>query len=181
MNFDNLVKISKNRYVINIPQITKPASTFCDECIRGNQIKVSCKTKEYNTSRSLLLVHTNLCGPTRTRVLTSERYFMLFIEDYSRMTWVTFLHEKSQAFKRFIIFRRMVENDSGHQLKCLRSDQGGEYSSIEFIDYCEKHGILRQYSITRKPQQNGEVERKNRILKKMARTMLNEANIPDTY
>lgn len=106
---------------------------------------------------------------------------MLFIDDYSRMTWVTFLHEKSQAFERFKVFRRMVENDSGHQLKFLRSDRGGEYSSNEFIDYYEKNGIQRQYSATRTPQRNGVAERKNRIVKEMARTMLNEDSIPDTY
>lgn len=75
----------------------------------------------------------------------------------------------------------MVENDSGYLLKCLRSDWGGEYSSNEFIDYCEKHGIQRQYSAVRTPQQNGVAERKNRIVKEMARTMLNEANVPNTF
>lgn len=141
MNFDNLMKIRKNQYVRNIPQIIKLISTFYDECVRGMQAKVGFKTKEYNTSRPLELIHTNLCGPTRTRALAGERYFMLFIDDYSRRTWVTFLHDKSQAFERFKIFKKMVENESGHRLKCLRSDLGGEFSSNEFVDYYEKHGI----------------------------------------
>lgn len=78
-------------------------------------------------------------------------------------------------------FKKKVENESGYQLKCLRSHRGGEFSSNEFVDYCEKHGIQRHYSAARMPQQNGVVERKNRIVKEMDRTMLNEANILDIY
>lgn len=122
-----------------------------------------------------------MCHPTRTRALAGERYFMLFIDDYSRMTWVTFLQDKSQEFERFKIFRKMVEKESGCKLKCLRSYWGGEFTSNEFEDYCEKHGIKRQYSAPRTPQQNGVVERKNVIVKEMARNMLNEASFPDTY
>lgn len=59
-------------------------STFCDECVKGKKNKVSFRTKEHNTSRPLEIIHTDLYGPTRTRALTGERYFMLFIDDYSR-------------------------------------------------------------------------------------------------
>ncbi|XP_059073489.1 uncharacterized protein LOC131070384 [Cryptomeria japonica] len=60
-------------------------------------------------------------------------------------------------------------------------DKGGEFTSQDFIEYCEKHGIKRQYSATRTPQQNGVVERKNRTVKEMARTMLNESNLSHKY
>lgn len=173
--------MSKKGYVRHIPQIIKPASIFCNECQRGKQTKVSFKTKEYSTTRPLELVHTNLCGPTRTRALNGERYFMLLKDDFSRMTWVTFLQDKSQAFERFKVFNKMVEKKSGYKLKCLRSDHGGEFTSNEFEDYCEKHGIKRQYSSPRTPQQNGVVERKNRTVKEMVRTMLNEDNLPNVY
>lgn len=75
----------------------------------------------------------------------------------------------------------MVEKESGYKLKCLRSDRGGEFTSNEFEDYYERHGIRRQYSTPRTPQQNGVVERKNRTIKEMARTMLNKANLPNVY
>lgn len=85
------------------------------------------------------MVHTNLCGITKIRVVTSERYFMLFIDDYLTMTWVTFLQDKSQAYEIFKIFQKMVEMESGWKLQCLRSDRGGEFISNEFEDYCERH------------------------------------------
>ena len=61
-------------------------------------MRVSFKTKEYSTSKPLELVHTNLCGPTGTQSLKGESYFMWLIDDYTRMTWVTFLKEKSKEF-----------------------------------------------------------------------------------
>lgn len=97
----------------------------------ANKVK-SVTNKRNMSSRPLELVHTNLCGPTRTRSMRGEKYFMLFIDDYTRMTWVTFLKHKSEAFHRFKVFKKMVEKESDMKIKCLRSDQGGEYTSNEF-------------------------------------------------
>ena len=97
-------------------------------------------------------MHTNLCGPTKTTSLNGEKYFMLFIDDYSRMVWVTFLKHKSKAFDHFKILKKMVERETDLKLKCLRLDRGGEFISQEFIEYYEKWGIKRQYSTSRTPQ-----------------------------
>ena len=86
---------------------------------------------------------------------------MLLVDDYTRMTAFFFLKNKSEAFENFKIYKEMVENDMDSRIKCLRSDNGGEFISKEFMDYCGNHGIKRQFSITRTPQQNGVVERKN--------------------
>ena len=67
------------------------------------------------------------------------------------------------------------------KIKFLRSDKGGEFTSEEFINYCEQHGIKRQYAAPRTPQQNGVVERKNRTMKEMARTMLDESKLLNRY
>ncbi|KAB7523685.1 DDE-type integrase/transposase/recombinase, partial [Flagellimonas olearia] len=67
------------------------------------------------------------------------------------------------------------------RIKILRSDRGGEFTSEEFTKYCEHHGIQRQYSAPRTPQQNGVVERKNRTVQEMARTMLTESKLADKY
>lgn len=181
INFYNLVAVRKKGCVRNIPPIIKPVSTFCYECVKGKKTKVRFRTKQHNTSRPLEIVHTDLCGPARTRALVGERYFMLFIDDYSRMTWVTFLEDKSQEFDRFKIFRKMVKNESGCKMKCLRSNWGREFTSNEFEDYYEIHQIRRQYPAHKTPQQNGMVERNNRTVKEMARTMLNEVSLLDMY
>jgi transposase InsO family protein len=63
----------------------------------------------------------------------------------------------------------------------LRSDNGGEFTSKYFIQFCENHGIKRQFSSPKTPQHNGVVERKNKTIQEVARTMLNEAKFPDKF
>jgi len=69
-------------------------------------------------------VHTDLVGPTTTKGLKGERYFMLLVDDYTRMTAVCFLKKKSEDFENFKIYKEMVENEMDSRIKCLRSDNG---------------------------------------------------------
>jgi transposase InsO family protein len=117
----------------------------------------------------------DLCGPSRKEGIGKENYFMLIIDDYSRLTWVAFLKEK------FKVFKALTENQTGKILKAVRSDRGGEFSSWNFKEFCDKHGIKREYTIPRTPQQNGVVKRQNRSVQQMERSMMNERNIPQTY
>lgn len=66
------------------------------------------KKREHSTSKPLELVHTNLCGPTRTKSLQGDSYFILFIDDFTRMAWVYFLKEKSEAFNKFKAFKTLA-------------------------------------------------------------------------
>jgi transposase InsO family protein len=105
---------------------------------------------------------------------------MLIIDDYSRLTWVSFLKEKSEAFEKFKVFKALTENQTGKRLKVVRSDRG-EFSSWNFKEFCDKHGIKREYNIPRTPQQNGVVERQNILVQQMEISMMNERNIAQTY
>jgi transposase InsO family protein len=92
---------------------------------------------------------------------------MLLVDDYTRMTMVLFLRNKSEAFENFKVYKEMVENEMDSKIKFLRYDNGGEFTS-KFMDYCSSHGIKRQFIIVRTPQQNGVVERKNKTIHEMA-------------
>ena len=97
----------------------------------------------------------------RTSSYHNNRYFILFIDDFSRMTWVYFLKAKSEVFGIFKKFKAFVEKQSGKQIKVLRSDSGKEYTSCEFDKFCEDEGIERQLTVAYTPQQNGVSERKS--------------------
>ena len=91
------------------------------------------------------------------------------------------LKHKDEAFEKFQALKALVENESDRKIKCLRFDRGGEFTSNELFDFCEQHGIKRQFSTGRTPQQNGVVERMNKTIQQMARAMLDESGTPATF
>ena len=117
----------------------------------------------------------------RTQAIGGERYFMLCIDEYSRMTWIHFLKHKSESLDAFKTFKNLAENMCGRRIKCLRTYQGKEFTWSVFQDYCYSHGIKIQHLAARTPQQNGVVERKNRTVVEMARTMMAEHNISHRF
>lgn len=114
----------------------------------------------------LELIHSDICGPTRTPSLRDKRYFILFVDDYTKMMWVFFISQKSEAFPTFLNFKALAEKQSGHKRKTLRTDHEGEYIYTPFMQYCKENGIQRQLTVSRTPQQNSIAERKNRLIKK---------------
>jgi hypothetical protein len=95
IHFDNLVKVSRREAVREMPQITKPTNTLCKHFQQGKQTKTRFKSKEYSTRRPQEIVHTNLVGTTTTKGLKGEKYFMLLVDDHTRMTAIFFLKNKS--------------------------------------------------------------------------------------
>jgi len=97
---------------------------------------------------------------------------VLFVDDYTRMMWIYFINYKSETFECFKSLKALVENEKDSKIKCLKTERGGEFTSNEFSEFCNIHGIKREFSDARTPQQNGVVERINRTVQEMARTML---------
>lgn len=93
------------------------------------------------------LVHADICGPISPFLEGNERYFIFFIDDYSRKAWVYFLACKSGTFTTFKLFKSLVEKETGLSIKCLRTDRGGEFTSDEFMEYCKMNRIKRQLTI----------------------------------
>jgi transposase InsO family protein len=126
-------------------------------------------------------VHTDPVGPTTTKGLKDQKYFILLVDDYTRMTLVCFLRNKSEAFENFKVYKEMVENKMDSKIKCLRSDNRVEFTSKEFMDYCSRHGIKRQFFVARRPQHNGVVKKKNTTVQEIARTMLMDSKLTGIF
>jgi hypothetical protein len=100
------------------------------------------------------------------------KYFLTFIDDFSRRTWVYFLKLKSKFFEKFLAYKALVEKKSGHQIQKLRRDHGGEYMNNNFTSYYTTQGIQMKHIVPYTPQQNGVAERKNHTLKEMSSCMI---------
>ena len=91
------------------------------------------------------------------------------------------MRQKSDVFAIFKKFQMLVERQSGYLLKVLRSDRGGEYNSNEFKKFCDSIGLSRQLSVGHTPKQNGVAERKNRTIVEMAKSMIHENEMPQSF
>ena len=93
MNFDNLIKINKLKRVRGIPRLRKPDVGLCKNCQVRKMGKTSFKSKNYHYEEVLELVHIDLCGPIGTKIYSGEKFFILFVDDYSRMMTIMYLKE----------------------------------------------------------------------------------------
>ena len=80
IHFDNLAKVYKNQAVRNMSKVTKLANSVCEQCQHGKQTRIHFKTKEHSSTEPLELVHTDLCGQTKSKGLNGEKYFMQIID-----------------------------------------------------------------------------------------------------
>ncbi|CAA0833577.1 Uncharacterized mitochondrial protein AtMg00300 [Striga hermonthica] len=171
------MKVLKSRELL--PELESVDVGLCEQCVLGKQKRVSfITTGRAPKTEKLELVHTDLWGPAPVTSLGGSMYYMTFVDDYTRKVWVYFLKRKSEAFDTFRRWRALVEKETGLEVKCLRSDNGGEYNSEAIKEYCADHGIRMQKTIPGTPQQNGIAERMNRTLNERARCMRLKSGLP---
>ena len=149
----------------------------CELCVKSKMIKKPFKSVERNTNL-LDLIHSDICELNGMLTKGGNRYFITFIDDSSRYTYVYLLKHKDEAFNTFKIYKAEVENQLGKKIKILRSDRGGEYFPKDFNAFCEENGIIHECSALRTPKQNGLVERKNKTYLEMINAMLLHAKLP---
>jgi transposase InsO family protein len=131
----------------------------CADCVLNKHHRDSFdKRASWHASGPLQLVQSDLCGPLSSPSFYGCKYFLTFIDDFSRRTWVYFLKLKSKVFDKLLAYTALVEEQSGHQIQKLRIDNGGEYVNNNFASYCITQGIQMQHTIPYTPQQNGVAE-----------------------
>ena len=118
-------------------------------------------------------VHSDVFGPVSVPSLGKSVYYVSFIDDFSRNTWIYFLRKKSEVFDKFKEFKALVENQTEKKIKALRTDNGGEF--------CKKCGIARQKTTPYTPQQNGVAEKMNRMLMEKERSVLSGTELGQEF
>ena len=124
-----------------MPTIQK-REELCLSCVTSKQARKSFPSSaKFRASRPLELIHGDICGPFAPETLGGSKYFLLLVDDCTRMLWVSLLKQKLEAFKAFKSFKAHAEREKELKLICLRIDNGGEFTSKEFISFCSEHGI----------------------------------------
>jgi hypothetical protein len=125
----------------------------------------------------LELVHSDLWGPSPIVFSKGYKYYVTFLDDYSRFTWIYFLKCKSDTLQAFTLFKAQVENLLNTTIKNLRSDGGGEFMPIAKAF----PQLVHQISCPHTPQQNGAAERKHRQIIELSLATMSHSSIPIRY
>lgn len=169
--------LSKKDY---LPNFSGMPLHSCVDCLDGKQHRVAFRSRPpFRRKHALDLVHTDVCSMD-AKSHRGAQYFVTFIDDYSRKLWAFVLKSKDQVLDAFKEFHVRVERESDRKLKCVRSDNGGEYRG-PFENYCKSQGIKLEKTVPKTPQLNGVAERMNRTIEERIRCMLSHAKLPKSF
>jgi transposase InsO family protein len=178
----NLHKLLKGEHILGLANVHFEKDRVCSACQAGKKVGTHHPHKNImTTDRPLELLHMDLFGLIAYMSIGRSKYCLVIMDDYSRFTWVFFLQDKSQTQETFKGFLRQAQNVFGLRIKKIRSDNGTEFKNSQIEGFLEEEGIKHEFSSPYTPQQNGVVERKNRTLLDMARTMLDEYKTSDRF
>jgi transposase InsO family protein len=165
------MKLDKMINGMNLKEV--PLHHVCEACIKGKHQRTSFLNDEATRASKLLeLVHSDVCGPMKTTSRGGARYFVTFIDDFSRKINVYLLKAKGEVFDKFKAYKALVENQISMKIKTLRFDNEGKFVSKKFDNFLHECGIQRQTRAPYTPQQNGVAERANRTIMECARSMI---------
>lgn len=178
----NLHKLLKHDHILGLTNVQFEKDRVCSACQAGKQIGAHHPVKNVmTTSRPLELLHMDLFRPIAYLSIGGNKYGLVIVDDFSRFTWVFFLHDKSETQAIFKKFARRAQNEFDLKIKNIRSDNGKEFKNTCIESFLDEEGIKHEFSAPYSPQQNGVAERKNRTLIEMARTMLDEYKTSDRF
>nr|GEV24386.1 hypothetical protein [Tanacetum cinerariifolium] len=179
LNFATINNLMKNNLVQGLPKMKFKKYHLCSACEQGKIHRKHHKSKTaFASNKPLYLLHMDLYGPMRVKSINGKGYVLVVINDYSRYTWVFFLHLKDKASEVIISFIKKTQVNLQLQVQRVRTDNGTEFKNKTLAKFFDEVGITQQFSTARTPQQNGVVERRNRTLVEAARTMHTFANQP---
>ncbi|KAL4352257.1 hypothetical protein GQ457_06G019090 [Hibiscus cannabinus] len=181
VNFHDLKVMGEKKLAVGVPLLSRP-NKFCETCVISKHVRSPFPNQaNFRAEKPLKLLHADVCGPISPDTLAGNKFFLLIVDDFTRWMCVYVLAAKSDSFQAFKKFKSLMENKTGYKIGTLRTDRGGEFLSTEFTQFCQKEGIERLLTAPYTPQQNGIVERRNRTVMAMTRSLLRSTHLPASF
>ncbi|GJY19964.1 retrovirus-related pol polyprotein from transposon TNT 1-94 [Tanacetum coccineum] len=159
--------------VRGLPKLKFEKDHLCSACAMGKSKKKPHKPKFEDTNQEkLYLLHMDLYGPMHVASVNGKKYILVIVDDYSLFTFVKCLRSKDEALDFIIKFLKMIQVRLKVHVRRIKIDNGTGFVNQTLRENYEKVGISHETSVSRSSQQNGIVERRNRTLIEVARTML---------
>ncbi|PKU87036.1 Retrovirus-related Pol polyprotein from transposon TNT 1-94 [Dendrobium catenatum] len=153
----------------------------CESCSAAKCHKLVFQNSNNRRKNPLDLIHSDVWGPAPVISNQGFKFYVIFVDDYTRYTWIYPLRFKSDVFHTFVNFKNQIENLTSQRIKKIRTDGGTEYVNSSFQNYLLTHGISHQISCPYTPEQNGLTERKHRHIIETTRTLLLTASMPTVF
>jgi transposase InsO family protein len=141
----NFQKLLKAEHILGLTNVHFEKDRICSACQAGKQVGVHHPHKNImTTERSLELLHMDLFGSIAYISIGESKYCLVIVDDYSRLTWVFFLLEKSQTQETLKSFLRRTQNEFGLRIKNIRSGNGMKFKNSQIEGFLEEEGIKHE-------------------------------------
>jgi transposase InsO family protein len=178
----NFHKLQKDGHILGLINIIFDKDRPCGACQAGKQVRTHHHAKNIMTTTRLLeMLHIDLFGHVVYISIGDNKYGLVIIDNYSCVTWVFFLQDKSETQEVLKKFLRGAQNKFDAKIKKKRSDNGTKFKNTQVEDFLDEEGIKHEFLAPYTPQQNWVAERKNHTLIEMARTMLDGYKTSDRF
>ncbi|KAM1755844.1 hypothetical protein ACFX12_008126 [Malus domestica] len=154
---------------------------MCSSCLKGKFCKLPFSLSTNKSIKPFAVIHSDLWGPAPSISIDGYRYYVTFIDEYTRHCWLFPLINKSDVFATFVAFYSFVLTQFATAIQTLQSDGWGEYVSKAFQSFLLDKGITHQLSCPHTPEQNGLAERKHRHVIETTVTLLQTARLPASF
>ena len=142
----------QSKAVEGLPEIQEKHEGVCKGCAKGKNTKKTFPSSEIKEKGILEIIHSDVCGPMSSNSLSVYAYYVSFIDDFSRKTWVYFMKNKDKVFSKFKEFKALIKNHIEKKIENFISDNRGEFTSNEFKELCKESRIKRESSTPYNPQ-----------------------------
>ena len=181
VNFNYLNTMCKENLVEGMPENFEPIHLKCGTCIQNKMHNLSFQNNRSKAHEILDLVHTDVNGPHTNTGFDGSKYFLTFIDDYSKCALVYTLKSKSEVYNCFLDYINKVENLTGKKIKRLRCDNGKEYMNKDMYRLASDKGIFIEPCPPYVHELNGTAERYNRTIMNSARCLLSDSKLKIIY
>lgn len=160
---------------------TDAGGEVCGSCQMSKSCRLPFLPSATFINEPLIKFHCDLWGPAPILSCQRYHYYVIFVDECTRFTWLFPLRRKSDFLHCLKEFYQFISAQFEKRIKVFQTDGGGEFTGKEISSFFSTHGILHQLSCPHTPEQNGLVERKHRNATELGLTMLFHSNVPKRF
>lgn len=181
VNYSKLKEMCRHKLLTGLPDRLNGNYIQCEICLQNKMTNLPFENNRRRATEILEIVHTDVNGPITPVGYNEQRYFVSFIDDYSRHAAVCVIKNKSEVFDCFRTYVNRMQNQTGKRVKEIRCDRGREYLNRDFYNFAKENGIFLNPGPAYTHELNGTAERYNRTIMDRARCLMTEAKLDKKY